>query len=88
MCIAWLLDEKLCRCLFYLFGLMCALALKFLCQSFTWMTHLLVTMGYSSSITVLLSICSLRSIRIFFNVDGFPYVWFIYVKNWYFLLMN
>jgi hypothetical protein len=35
------------------------------------------------------SICALRAIRVFFlNVDGYPCVWCIYVKDWYFLLMN
>jgi hypothetical protein len=88
--IAWLLGEILCRYLISPFGLMCEVALKFLCWSFPWMTYLLVNGGVFSfpTITGLRSICALMSISFFFNVDECPYVWCIYVKNWYFLMMN
>jgi hypothetical protein len=40
MCIPWLLGEILCRCLLWPIGLICAIALKFLCWSFASTTYL------------------------------------------------
>jgi hypothetical protein len=88
MCIAWLLGEVLCRYLPCPFGIMCGLALSFYVDLLPgWSIYL----WQSPTITVLGSICALRSIRVFwvfFNVDGCPCVGCLYVKNWYFLLMN
>jgi hypothetical protein len=42
----------------------------------------------SPTITVLVSVCVLRAIRVLINVDGCPCVWCIYVKDWHLFSMN
>jgi hypothetical protein len=78
ICITWLLGEILCWYQPCLFDLMWGVVVKFLCWSFAewpiywwqWGIHTISMLG---------SICALRAIRVFFNGDGCPCVWCIYV---------